>query len=103
MPPLCGRAMGDYFAHWLAIGAGADPAKLPKLFYVNWFRKDASGKFVWPGFGENIRVLKWITERLSGDAQAVETAIGRLPAPGSLDLDGLELSAADLEVLLSVD
>jgi phosphoenolpyruvate carboxykinase (GTP) len=103
MLPFCGYNMGDYFAHWLAIGAGADPAKLPKLFYVNWFRKDASGKFVWPGFGENIRVLKWITERLSGDAQAVETAIGRLPAPGSLDLDGLELSAADLEVLLSVD
>ena len=93
MLPFCGYNMGDYFGHWLALGASApDPAKLPKLFYVNWFRKDASGRFVWPGFGENSRVLKWIIERLSGDAEAVETPIGHLPAPGSLDLDGLELS-----------
>ena len=104
MLPFCGYNMGDYFGHWLALGASApDPAKLPKLFYVNWFRKDASGRFVWPGFGENSRVLKWIIERLSGDAEAVETPIGHLPAPGSLDLDGLELTEADLELLLTVD
>jgi phosphoenolpyruvate carboxykinase (GTP) len=103
MLPFCGYNMGDYFAHWLDIGAKADPAKLPRLFYVNWFRKDASGRFVWPGFGDNIRVLKWITERLTGDAAAVQTAIGNLPAAGSLDLDGLDLSAADEELLLTVD
>ncbi len=104
MLPFCGYNMGDYFGHWLALGASApDPAKLPKLFYVNWFRKDASGRFVWPGFGENSRVLKWIIERLSGDAEAVETPIGHLPAPGSLDLEGLELTEADLELLLTVD
>ncbi len=103
MLPFCGYHMGDYFAHWLAIGAKADPAKLPRLFYVNWFRKDASGRFVWPGFGENIRVLKWIIQRLSGDAEAVSTPIGNLPAPGSLDLDGLDLSPADEELLLTLD
>ena len=103
MLPFCGYNMGDYFAHWLDIGAKADPAKLPRLFYVNWFRKDASGRFVWPGFGENIRVLKWITDRLTGDAAAVQTAIGNLPAAGSLDLDGLDLSAADEELLFTVD
>jgi phosphoenolpyruvate carboxykinase (GTP) len=104
MLPFCGYNMGDYFGHWLRIGANApDPAKLPKLFYVNWFRKDADGHFIWPGFGENSRVLKWIVERLSGDAEAVETPIGHLPAPGSLDLDGLDLSEADLEPLLTVD
>jgi phosphoenolpyruvate carboxykinase (GTP) len=104
MLPFCGYNMGDYFGHWLALGASApDPAKLPKLFYVNWFRKDASGRFVWPGFGENSRVLKWIIQRLSGDAEAVETPIGNLPAPGSLDLDGVEVTEADLELLLTVD
>ena len=104
MLPFCGYNMGDYFGHWLALGASApDPAKLPKLFYVNWFRKDASGRFVWPGFGENSRVLKWIIQRLSGDAEAVETPIGNLPALGSLDLDGVELTEADLELLLTVD
>ena len=103
MLPFCGYNMGDYFAYWLKIGQTADPAKLPRLFYVNWFRKDASGKFVWPGFGENIRVLKWIIQRLSGDARATATPIGYLPAPGSLDLDGLDLSWADLDLLLTVD
>ena len=104
MLPFCGYNMGDYFGHWLALGASApDPAKLPKLFYVNWFRKDASGRFVWPGFGENSRVLKWIVQRLSGEVEAVETPIGNLPAPGSLDLDGLEVSHADLDPLLTVD
>jgi phosphoenolpyruvate carboxykinase (GTP) len=104
MLPFCGYNMGDYFGHWLEIEADApDPAKLPKLFYVNWFRKSPSGRFLWPGFGENSRVLKWIVERLNGDAEAVETPIGYLPAAGSLDLDGLDLSAADLEPLLTVD
>jgi phosphoenolpyruvate carboxykinase (GTP) len=104
MLPFCGYNMGDYFGHWLALGAAApDPAKLPRLFYVNWFRKDENGRFVWPGFGENSRVLKWIAERLSGDAEAVETPVGNLPAPGALDLDGLQLSQADLDLLLTVD
>ena len=100
---FCGYNMGDYFAHWLRLGGAADPGKLPRLYYVNWFRKDAAGRFVWPGFGENIRVLKWIVERLSGSAEAVETPIGLLPAPGALDLDGLEIGEADLELLLTVD
>jgi phosphoenolpyruvate carboxykinase (GTP) len=96
--------MGDYFGYWLKIGRTApDPAKLPRLFYVNWFRKDATGRFVWPGFGENIRVLKWIIQRLSGNARATRTPIGYLPAPGSLDLDGLDISWADLDLLLTVD
>jgi phosphoenolpyruvate carboxykinase (GTP) len=104
MLPFCGYNMGDYFGHWLALGASApDPGKLPRLFYVNWFRKDADGRFVWPGFGENSRVLKWIVERLSGDAAAVETPVGNLPAPGALDLDGLRISQADLDLLLTVD
>jgi phosphoenolpyruvate carboxykinase (GTP) len=104
MLPFCGYNMGDYFGHWLALGAAApDPAKLPRLFYVNWFRKDENGRFVWPGFGENSRVLKWIAERLSGDAEAMETPVGNLPAPGALDLDGLQLSQADLDLLLTVD
>ncbi|GII64499.1 phosphoenolpyruvate carboxykinase [GTP] [Sphaerisporangium krabiense] len=103
MLPFCGYNMGDYFGHWIEIGKKADPAKLPRLYYVNWFRKDASGRFVWPGFGENIRVLKWIVERLNGRADAVETPIGLLPADGALDLDGLDLTEEDLGTLLSVD
>jgi phosphoenolpyruvate carboxykinase (GTP) len=103
MLPFCGYNMGDYFAHWLKIGQTADPGQLPRLFYVNWFRKNASGRFAWPGYGENIRVLKWIIQRLAGDAQATPTPIGYLPAPGSLDLDGLDVSRADLALLLTVD
>jgi len=103
MLPFCGYNMGDYFAYWLSLGQSHDPDKLPRLFYVNWFRKDASGRFVWPGFGENIRVLKWVIGRLTGQAEAVATPIGYLPAPGSLDLDGLEVSWADLALLLTVD
>jgi phosphoenolpyruvate carboxykinase (GTP) len=108
MLPFCGYNMGDYFGHWLRLGGAADPGKLPRLYYVNWFRKDAAGRFVWPGFGENIRVLKWIVQRLSGEgltgeAEAVPTPIGLLPAPGALDLDGLEISEADLDLLLTVD
>ena len=102
MLPFCGYNMGDYFAHWLKVGASADRAKLPRIYFVNWFRKD-HGKFVWPGFGENSRVLKWIVDRLDGRADAVETPIGRLPAPGSLDVDGLGLTERQLQLLLSVD
>jgi phosphoenolpyruvate carboxykinase (GTP) len=103
MLPFCGYNMGDYFAHWLRIGAQADPAKLPRIFYVNWFRRDADGKFLWPGYGENSRVLKWIVERLSGAAAATDTPIGRLPADGALDLAGLDVSADAMSQLLDVD
>jgi phosphoenolpyruvate carboxykinase (GTP) len=103
MLPFCGYNMGDYFAHWLAMGAKADAAKLPRIYFVNWFRKDERGKFVWPGYGENIRVLKWVFERLEGRAEAIETPIGRLPAPGSLDVSGLGLSQDQLDLLLTVD
>src|SRR3954451_4330718 len=103
MLPFCGYNMGDYFGHWLAMGANADAAKLPRIYFVNWFRKDERGKFVWPGYGENSRVLKWIVDRLEGRAEVVDTAIGRLPAPGSLDVSGLGLSQAQLDLLLTVD
>lgn len=103
MLPFCGYNMGDYFGHWVKLGKEHDPAKLPRIYYVNWFRKDADGRFVWPGFGENSRVLKWIVQRLDGQAEGVRTPIGVLPAEGALDTDGLGLSAADLELLLSVD
>ena len=104
MLPFAGYNMGDYFGHWLAMGAKAkDPAKLPRIYFVNWFRKDERGKFVWPGYGENSRVLKWIVDRLEGRAEAVETPIGRLPAPGSLDVSGLGLSQAQLDLLLTID
>ncbi|WP_419321153.1 phosphoenolpyruvate carboxykinase (GTP) [Caulobacter sp. ErkDOM-E] len=103
MLPFCGYNMGDYFSHWLKVGASADPAKLPRIYFVNWFRKDESGKFVWPGYGENARVLKWIVERLEGEADAVDSAIGRLPASGALDVSGLGLDQAALNLLLTVD
>ena len=103
MLPFCGYNMGDYFGHWLKIGGMTDPEKLPRIYAVNWFRKDGNGRFAWPGFGENSRVLKWITERLSGDAEAQPTAIGHLPTPESLDTDGLAVTDADLALLLSVD
>jgi phosphoenolpyruvate carboxykinase (GTP) len=104
MLPFCGYNMGDYFAHWLRLGATApDPAKLPRIYSVNWFRKDAAGKFVWPGFGDNSRVLKWIVERLEGAAAAEDTAIGRVPADGALDLSGLSLSVDAAKLLRCVD
>jgi len=103
MLPFCGYNMGDYFAHWLAMGGKADAAKLPRIYFVNWFRKDAQGRFVWPGYGENSRVLKWIVERLEGRAEAQDSAIGRLPTPEALDLTGLDLTAAQLHLLLTVD
>ncbi len=102
MLPFCGYNMGDYFAHYLKIGAKAG-AKLPKIFYVNWFRQDADGHFLWPGYGENSRVLKWVFERCNGTGKAVETPIGRLPEKGALDLTGLDVSEADMDTLLAVD
>jgi phosphoenolpyruvate carboxykinase (GTP) len=107
MLPFCGYNMGDYMGHWLDIGTAAaekgDADKLPRLYYVNWFRKDEEGKWLWPGFGENSRVLKWIVERLEGTADGVETPIGVLPTKDSLDLDGLDVPDRDLDLLLSVD
>src|SRR5256885_12923438 len=103
MLPFCGYNMADYFAHWLRIGEQTDAAKLPRIYYVNWFRKDANGKFVWPGFGENSRVLKWIVGRINGTADAADTAIGRVPTKDALDTDGLSLSDNALDVLLTVD
>ncbi|MCD0485770.1 phosphoenolpyruvate carboxykinase (GTP) [Streptacidiphilus sp. ASG 303] len=103
MLPFCGYNMGDYFGHWIKLGKQADPARLPKIYYVNWFRKNADGKFVWPGFGENSRVLKWIVERLEGTVEGVETPIGILPTEDTLDLKGLDLTQDDIELLLSVD
>ena len=103
MLPFCGYHMGDYFAHWLKIGQRSSAAKLPKIFYVNWFRQDENGKFLWPGYGENSRVLKWVFERCDGKVHAQETPIGRLPNPVDLDTKGLDLPAEKLAKLLSVD
>ncbi len=103
MLPFCGYNMGDYFAHWLKVGAASDASKLPKIFYVNWFRKSPEGKFVWPGYGENSRVLAWIFDRCSDSVSAIDTPIGRLPKPGALPTDGLGISAAAMDDLLSVD
>jgi len=103
MLPFCGYNMGDYFAHWLKIGEGADESKLPKLFYVNWFRKDADGKFLWPGYGENSRVLAWVFDRCANAAASVDTAIGRLPTEAALPTDGLDLAPGAIAELLAVD
>ncbi len=104
MLPFCGYNMGDYFKHWLSVGENAkDPAKLPGIYFVNWFRKDENGKFIWPGYGENSRVLKWIFDRLEGDAEAKDTAIGRLPTADGIDISGLSLDARRMEALTSVD
>ena len=103
MLPFCGYHMGDYFKHWLDIGKKADAKNLPRIFYVNWFRKTSDGKWLWPGYGENSRVLKWICERIDGTAKAVETPIGYVPAPGAIDLSGLDVSDGDMEELLRVD
>jgi phosphoenolpyruvate carboxykinase (GTP) len=103
MLPFCGYNMADYFGNWLRVGRQGDPDKLPRIFYVNWFRKDADGDFLWPGFGDNSRVLKWIFQRCDGEAEATETPIGLVPAPGSIDTDGLELAAGAMEDLLTVD
>jgi phosphoenolpyruvate carboxykinase (GTP) len=103
MLPFCGYNMADYFGHWLRIGKSTDASKLPRLYYVNWFRRDAGGRFLWPGFGDNARVLAWIVERAAGRGDVVETPIGNVPAPGALDLEGADVSKEDLEELLRVD
>ena len=101
MKPFCGYNFADYWAHWLSFAEKSE--HLPKIFHVNWFRKNAQGKFIWPGFGENLRVLNWIIGRCSGDAHAVQTPVGYLPSADDIDLSGLDFSRADLTSLLSVD
>jgi len=101
MKPFCGYNFGDYWAHWLSFEERC--ANLPKVFHVNWFRKDADGRFMWPGYGDNMRVLKWITERCAGAAEAVSTPVGMMPSPADLDLTGLNLSSQALEALLAID
>jgi phosphoenolpyruvate carboxykinase (GTP) len=103
MLPFCGYNFADYFAHWLTMEKHTDPAKLPRIFFVNWFRRDEDGRFLWPGFGENSRVLKWVFERVNGDVDAIDTPIGKLPTKDSLDTNGLDIDDADLDTLLSVD
>lgn len=101
MLPFCGYNMGDYFKHWIEIGKKADASKLPKIFYVNWFRKDENGKFIWPGYGDNIRVLKWVFERLDGKDSFIEKPFGRVPKADALDLTGLELNG-NIEKLFEI-
>ncbi len=103
MLPFCGYNMADYFAHWLSFAQRTDRARLPGIYFVNWFHKDANGKFLWPGYGENSRVLKWICERAEGTGKAQKTPIGNLPTADALDLSGLNLSADSLKQLLAVD
>jgi phosphoenolpyruvate carboxykinase (GTP) len=103
MLPFCGYNMADYFAHWLKVGKASTEENLPKIFFVNWFRRDEDGRFLWPGYGENSRVLKWVFERVAGTAAATRTAIGDLPLAGDLDLTGLDVSDDDLTTLLAVD
>ncbi|MGN6246503.1 MAG: phosphoenolpyruvate carboxykinase (GTP) [Motilibacteraceae bacterium] len=103
MLPFCGYNMADYFGHWQKIGKGADASKLPKIFLVNWFRKAQDGHWLWPGFGENARVLDWVIRRLEGTADAVDTPIGFVPTPEALDLDGLDQPREDVELALAVD
>jgi phosphoenolpyruvate carboxykinase (GTP) len=102
MLPFCGYNMADYFGHWLRL-AGEHPNEMPRIFVVNWFRKDAHGRFLWPGYGENSRVLEWIFRRCDDEGEAVETPIGLVPAEGDIDLDGLEISADAMNELLTVD
>jgi phosphoenolpyruvate carboxykinase (GTP) len=103
MLPFCGYNMADYMEHWLDIGREADADKLPRLFYVNWFRKGADGKFLWPGYGENSRVLEWVFERCAGRGEAVKTPIGYLPAEGAVAIDGLDVAPGAMDELLKVD
>jgi phosphoenolpyruvate carboxykinase (GTP) len=103
MLPFCGYNYADYFAHWLSMTDRTDVSNLPKIFFVNWFRRDDDGRFLWPGFGENSRVLKWVFERVDGKSEAIDTPIGKLPPKGALDLDGLDVDDKDLDRILSVD
>jgi phosphoenolpyruvate carboxykinase (GTP) len=103
MLPFCGYNMADYFKHWLQVGTKTEASKLPQIFFVNWFRRDEDGRFMWPGYGENSRVLKWVFERLNGTAEADKTAIGYLPKATSLDTTGMQINEADLQAITSVD
>jgi phosphoenolpyruvate carboxykinase (GTP) len=103
MLPFIGYNAGDYVGHWLEIGKQADESKLPRIFQVNWFRRDEDGSFLWPGFGDNARVLKWVVERLDGTADAVETPVGLVPAPGALDTTGLEMTDEQVAKAVKVD
>ena len=103
MLPFCGYNMADYWAHWLKIGQFTSPDKLPKIYQVNWFRKDKDGRYIWPGFGDNSRVLEWIVRRVEGEADAVDTPVGRIPSAGELDLEGLDISADQLVELFDVN
>ena len=103
MLPFMGYDAGDYFAHWADLGLRPDADKLPQIFYVNWFRRSADGRFLWPGFGENSRVLEWVVDRLEGKVGAAPTAVGLVPEPGGLNIDGLDVTDADLAAALAVD
>jgi phosphoenolpyruvate carboxykinase (GTP) len=103
MLPFMGYHAGDYLQHWLNIGEKSDESKLPKIYYVNWFRKDSNGKFLWPGYGENSRVLKWVIERVFGTGKASKTPIGNMPTGSDIDTNGLDVSAGDMEEILKVD
>jgi phosphoenolpyruvate carboxykinase (GTP) len=103
MLPFIGYHAGDYVGHWVETGKLHDATKLPRIFYVNWFRRDDDGGFLWPGFGENSRVLKWVVERIEGTAAAEETPIGRVPTPESLDVAGLDMTPEQVEKALAVD
>lgn len=103
MLPFCGYHMGDYFNHWISIGKNHDNSKLPKIFYVNWFRKDENGKFMWPGYGDNIRAIKWAIERVMGTTKGVDAPIGRLPEVDSFDVSGLDITKDQLKQLFTVD
>ncbi len=103
MLPFCGYHMGDYFKHWIEIGKKTTADKLPKIYYVNWFRKTPEGKWLWPGFGENSRVLKWIIERVNGNAKSEKSAIGNIPTKDALDVEGMNISDAFMQELLKVD
>jgi len=103
MLPFCGYNMADYFAHWLKIGSKGQKDKLPQIFFVNWFRRDEDGRFLWPGYGENSRVLKWVFDRVNGVSNAVRTPIGYLPSPADIDTNGLDVDSGDMDTILSVD
>jgi len=105
MRPFCGYNMADYFAHWLTFKKRTDPSKLPKVFHVNWFRKSPAGKFLWPGFGDNIRVLEWILNRTqeNGGGSARDTLIGYVPSEGAINTDGANVTPDQMQQLLQVD
>jgi phosphoenolpyruvate carboxykinase (GTP) len=103
MLPFCGYNMGDYFSHWLDMGSKADESKLPKIFLVNWFRKDADGNFIWPGFGDNIRVLDWVMKRCDGNGGAEESVIGLVPPVEEIDTSGADVTPEQMQELLTVN